>query len=122
MDDLKFRVWHEKHKRYVDFEDLAIDMSGRLLDRDRYVLNQKEYIIERCTGLKDCNGKLIFEGDKLEYRNNDKLKVFVSYSNIEVAWILILASSGRQITQLTRGDLWKVIGTIHDEIAKEANQ
>lgn len=74
MERFKFRVWNKTYKSYHDFEDLVIDVSGNLLDRDKRKYDQGEYIIEQCTGLPDLKGKLIYENDTFE-KGGNKFKI-----------------------------------------------
>lgn len=58
MREIKFRAWDKQDHRYWNFkemEDIGISIFG----------DEPEMIIEQYTGLKDKNGKEIYEGDVL---------------------------------------------------------
>ena len=68
MRELKFRIWSEEDKEYrsdIKVSDLVIDKDG--VPSTIYSNEGDRFDIEQYTGLKDKNGKEIYEGDIVEY-------------------------------------------------------
>lgn len=66
-DRFKFRVWDNEEKCYST-ACFFLSVEGELyifIGGVVHKANPEIYIVEKCTGLEDENGKLIFEGDKV---------------------------------------------------------
>ena len=62
QDRFKFRFWNKTRKIMETFNGFPDAIGDILTKPDRF----SQYVIMQCTGLKDKNGKLIFEGDVLK--------------------------------------------------------
>lgn len=113
-DRFKFRVWDSQNGRYTTVDPIVkcYDDATRELvmcddDNDRYV-------IEQCTGLKDRNGKLIFEGDIIS-RPDSGRKFCVKRAMETPMFIYRPESDDESIIPSSRlSHLYKIIGNIHE--------
>ena len=80
MREIKFRVWDKDRNKFSN--ELLITTDGKIFSiADEY---QEKFEINQYTGLKDKNGKEIYEGDILEFSRkniyNNELTVKSVYS------------------------------------------
>lgn len=125
-DRFKFRVWNKEQqilhygaeRAYDDMRGDPIIYAccfGELLDNDNY-------IVEQCTGLKDKNGNLIYEGDIIKDMFGHKFAIKWNQEDVMFDGSILCYDpeySDRFDLYVGATDDVEIIGNIHEQKDKE---
>lgn len=122
-DRFRFRAWDKSFQKYCENVIVStingeITVYGRLVNGNTALIPSTHVVLEQCTGLKDKNGRLIYEGDIVKrIAKYDEEESFVL---LQVAWN---NKNGRYITTDKKYDTftfsmfyysYEVVGNIHE--------
>ena len=131
-DRFKFRMWSTHAGRYFDetndamlenvFEcmkqqicyDCQNPVFRKIYDRIAYNHIADGMVFEQCTGLKDKNGKLIYEGDIVKLSSDREVVCPVVWDNEETGFCVKYKKELYRFNPYKKYHLIEVIGNIHE--------
>ena len=122
-DRFRFRAWDKSFQKYYENVIVStingeITVYGRLVNGDTILIPSAHVTLEQCTGLRDKNGCLIYEGDVVKV-SGDVMTIPIDYaeSKAVINWDedgFFLHFEGGEIERLFQ-ECWEyeVVGNIH---------
>lgn len=124
-DRFRFRIWSEKLKRY--YWSYAINVDGDLVPWTEWMGSEGEdpgskLTIEPCIGLRDKNGKLIYDGDVVSFswqlKDNEVCKIV--WDKIHCSFACVDIKTGAHfitwysVFENGQSNRCEIIGNIHE--------
>ena len=114
MRALEFRAWWKDTKRFLDGDEWYMTCSGaKHLHYAIMPYSDDDFIVEQYTGLKDKNGKKIYEGDIVRYAIRPSRTTVVEWRSGEEEYYPCCTTSGFSLPYNEDG--YEVIGNVHED-------
>lgn len=114
--EIKFRIWRAPDEYDKTFWMESWDSLMNYSMSDIFQLDNPDDVLEQYTGIKDKNGKDIYEGDIVQYENEEDMKFSVTFKQGIFYACNTLGSEFMVDTflgSLAIGNRLKVIGNAH---------
>lgn len=128
-DRFKFRCYNKFQEKMFNVKSMSyingivqrieVQDDDRILIFDEWLNNIDNTVLMQSTGLKDKNGKLIYEGDIVKFNfDTDEIKAVVSWDNKELIGFYLNTTDYFKDKYVTDYDFYKndyeVIGNIYE--------
>lgn len=118
-NNLKFRAFHKPTKRMFEVYGFNDDFVFEKTDNGVYVgdcnpAKREDCILLQCTGIKDKNGKLIYDGDIVKHYPCFAEPIYLIVSMINGCW-RAYHLDGRPFNILSSVGGIEIIGNIHEK-------
>jgi uncharacterized phage protein (TIGR01671 family) len=116
MREFKFRMWEENEKCMVSWSELQYQWESEGYSENHFL--QDHFVMMQYTGLKDKNGKEIYEGDVVKEGNSEGQVDYID-DGFYISWVV--NKDFWSSTLKHHAQSLEVIGNIY-EIIKEEGQ